>query len=411
MTDAENRLDQDEREKLNEEEAEQVEAVRPPDLNQESNRSATRLELFFDLAFVLFVARCADVLAKDETWHGAGIFAAVLAVGWWAWASATLDANRFDTDDAVFRVLTLIAMAGVVAMAAAVDKVTSSTGVWFALGYIVIRLVLVAGYARAWRHVPQARPTARLYLMGHAAGAAIWLVSLAVPTPGRYWLWAVGILVDLIGPTGAARLKEAVPLHLEHLPERFALFVILVLGESVAATVTGLHDGGWKAPVVVSAGFAFVVAAALWWVYFDLSGGAAKRRLIAEGGDNTRQGVHDFYVYEHLPVAVSLAAVAVGLEHAVLHGADDHLSAGTRWVLGIGAAGYLLSVALLQAGLGGQVRGAVLWPGAGVPLALVIAALDLSPVLTLGLLAALAVAGVLAGFFLHRAGEVRTAKV
>ena len=411
MTDAENRLDDDERQKLNEEEAEQVEAIRPPDLNQDANRSATRLELFFDLAFVLFVARCADVLAKDETWHGAGVFAALLAVGWWAWASATLYANRFDTDDAVFRLLTLTAMAGVVGMAAAVDKVTSSAGVWFALGYIVIRLVLVAGYLRAWRHVPQARPTARLYMLGHAAGAAIWLVSLAVPAPGRYWLWAVGILVDLVGPTGAARLKEAVPLHLEHLPERFGLFVILVLGESIAGTVTGLHDGGWKAPVVVAAALAFVVAAALWWIYFDLSGGAAKRRLVEEGGDNTRQGVHDFYVYEHLPVAVSLAAVAVGLEHAVLHGADDHLTAGTRWVLGIGAAGYLFSVALLQAGMSRQIRGAVIWPGAGVPLALVIAALDLSPVLTLGLLAAVVVAGVVAGFLLHRAGEVRTAKV
>src|SRR4051812_16951390 len=100
MTYAEDRLDGEERRHLDEEEAEQVEALRPPDLNQQSNRSATRLELFFDLAFVLFVARCADVLAGDETWHGAVVFAAVLTVGWWAWASTTLYANRFDTDDA-----------------------------------------------------------------------------------------------------------------------------------------------------------------------------------------------------------------------------------------------------------------------------------------------------------------------
>ncbi|UQU67910.1 low temperature requirement protein A [Couchioplanes caeruleus] len=403
MSEAQDRLD--------EQEAEQVEPVRPPGLNQDTNRSATRLELFFDLAFVLFVARCADVLAADPTWHGAGLFAAVLAAGFWAWATTTLYANRFDTDDAVFRVLTLIAMAGVVAMAAAVDKVGSSTAAWFALGYVVIRLVLIAGYLRAWRHVPDARPTARLYLLGHAAGATVWLVSLAVPAPGRYWLWAVGVLVDLVGPTGAARLKEAVPLHLEHLPERFALFVILVLGESVAATVTGLHDGGWEPRVDLAASLAFVIAAALWWVYFDLSGGAAKRRLIEEGGDNTRQGVHDFYVYEHLPLAVALAATAVGLEHAVLHGADEHLSTGTRWILGLGTAGYLFSVALLQAGMSRQVRGALLWPGAGVPLTLLVVALDLPSVPTLALLAALMVAGVVAGFLLHRSGEVRTAKV
>jgi low temperature requirement protein LtrA len=410
VTHAEDQLDDDERRHLDDEEAEQLEAVRPPDLNQDSNRSATRLELFFDLALVLFVARCADVLAKDETWHGAAVFAALLTVGWWAWASITLYANRFDTDDAVFRLLTLTAMAGVVAMAAAVDKVTESTGLWFVLGYVLIRVVLVAGYARAWRHVPEARSTARLYLIGHGLGAAVWLVSLAVPGPARYVLWGVGVLADVVWPTAAARLKDAVPLHLEHLPERFGLFVILVLGESVAAVVTGLHDGGWKPAVVVTAITAFVVAAALWWIYFDLSGGAAKRRLATEG-DVTKHGVHDFYVYVHLPLALSLAAVAVGLEHAVLHGADDHLSAGTRWVLGIATAGYLLSAAAMQAQLGERIRGALLWPGAGVPLALLIALLDLSPWLTVGLLAVLTVAGVLTGFLLHRSGEVRTAKV
>ncbi|MEU8242431.1 low temperature requirement protein A [Actinoplanes missouriensis] len=395
---------------MDKDEAEQIDPVRPPDLNQESNRSATRLELFFDLAFVLFVARCADILAKDETWHGALIFAAVLSIGWWAWASTTLYANRFDTDDAVFRLLTLIAMAGVVVMAAAVDAIDGAAGRWFAIGYVLIRLALVAGYLRAWRHVPQARSTARLYLIGHGVGAAFWLVSLAVPAPGRYWLWGAGVLADVVWPTAAARLKDAVPLHLEHLPERFGLFVILVLGESVAAVVTGLHDAGWGAAVLVTAGCAFVSAAALWWVYFDLSGGAAKRRLTREG-EVTKHGVHDFYVYVHLPLAVSLAAVAVGLEHAVLHGADDHLSAGTRGVLGIATAGYLLSAALMQAQLGRRVRGTLLWPGAGVPLALLVALLDMSAVATTGWLAALLVAGVVTGFQLHRAGEVRTAKV
>lgn len=396
---------------LDEEEAEQVEPIRPPDLNQESNRSATRLELFFDLAFVLFVARCADVLAKDETWHGALVFTAILTIGWWAWASTTLYANRFDTDDAVFRLLTLAAMAGVVAMAASVDQVDEAAGRWFALGYVLIRVVLIAGYVRAWRHVPQARPTARLYLIGHVLGATFWLVSLAFPAPVRFWLWGVGVLVDVVWPTAAARLKDAVPLHLEHLPERFGLFVILVLGESVAGVVTGLHDGGWKPLVVLTAAAAFVAAAALWWVYFDLSGGAAKRRLTAEGEDVTKHGVHDFYVYIHLPLAVSLAAVAVGLEHAVLHGADDHLTAGTRWTLGIATAGYLLSAALMQGHLGRRVRGTLIWPGAGVPLALLVVLLDLSPAVTAGLLALLLVAGTVAGFLLHRAGEVRTAKV
>ncbi|WP_433304839.1 low temperature requirement protein A [Actinoplanes sp. CA-030573] len=397
--------------RLDEQEAEQLDPVRPPDLNQASNRSATRLELFFDLAFVLFVGRCAHVLAEDTSWHGALVFAALLTIGWWAWASTTLYANRFDTDDAVFRLLTLTAMAGVMAMAAAADSIDTSAARLFAVGYVVVRLALVAGYLRAWWHVPDARPTARLYLIGHSSGAAIWLVSLAVAAPGRYWLWAAGVLADVIWPTAASRLRNAVPLHLEHLPERFALFVILVLGESVAAVVSGVHDGEWRPPVIVTAALAFTAAAALWWIYFDLSGGAAKRRLAVEGGEISKHGVHDFYLYVHLPLAISLAAVAVGLEEVVVHGADAHLEAGTRWVLGIATAGYLLSSAVMQAQLSGRVRGAVLWPGAGVPLALLIVLLDLSPAVTMGLLAAVLIAGVVTGFVLHRRGEVRTAKV
>ncbi len=399
-----------ERAELDREDEEERELVRPPDVNQESNRSATRLELFFDLAFVLFVARCADVLAKDETWTGGLEFAAILAIGWWAWASTTLYANRFDTDDTVFRLLTFAGMAGVIAMAATVDKIGSAQSGWFAASYVLLRIVLIAGYLRAWRHLPDARSTIRPYVLGHAAGAAVWLASIAVPEPWRYVLWGVGVAVDLIGPTMAARRPDAVPLHMEHLPERFGLFIILVLGESVAAEVTGIHDAGWTPGVLTTAAMAFVVGAALWWSYFDLVGGAAKRRLLEEGHDHTRQGVHDFYVYAHLPVALSLAALAVGLEHAVLHGSDDHLSAGTRGVLGVGIAGYLLSAAVIQAVLSGQYRAALLWPGLGVPLVLGVALLDLRPPLLVGLLAAILVAGVATGVAQHRAGEIKTAK-
>jgi low temperature requirement protein LtrA len=400
----------EERAELDREDEEERELLRPPDVNQDSNRSATRLELFFDLAFVLFVARCADILAEDETWLGALKFTAILAIGWWAWASSTLYANRFDTDDAVFRLITLLGMAGVVGMAASADKLDATTSRWFALAYVLLRVVLIVGYLRAWRSVPDARRTIRPYLLAHCAGAAVWVISLAVPTPARYVLWGIGVAVDLLGPTLAARLKDGIPLHMEHLPERFGLFVILVLGESVAAAVTGIHDGGWKPGVVVSGALALLIAAALWWSYFDLSGGVAKRRLLQEGHDRTRQGVHDFYVYVHLPVAVSLAAVAVGLEHAIVHGADAHLSPSTRAVLGIGLAGYLATAALIQAVLAGQFRAVLLWPGAGVVLVPAVCLIDLSPPILLALVAVIMVGGVMTGVAQHRAGEIRTAK-
>ncbi|BCJ45872.1 low temperature requirement protein A [Actinoplanes ianthinogenes] len=398
-----------EQDRLDREDEEERDLVRPPDVNRDSNRSATRLELFFDLAFVLFVGHCADVLAEHQTWSGAFTFTAILVAGWWAWASTTLYANRFDTDDAIFRLLTLTGMGGVIVMAAAADQAIGAHARWFAAGYALLRVVLVLGYLRVWRTLPDTRVGIRPYLWGHAAGAACWLLSLAVPEPARYALWALGVLVDLAGPYLAARVPDAPPLHMEHLPERFGLFVILVLGESVAATVVGLRDGDWSAEVIATAMFAFLAAAALWWSYFDLSGGAAKRRLVQEGGERTRRGVHDFYVYAHLPVAVSLAAVAVGLEHAITH---EHVSTGTRAVLGAGLAGYLLSATVIQGVLSRRWRVALVWPGLGIPLILAATLLpDGPPMLLVALCAAVLVAGVITGVAQHKAGAVRVAKV
>ncbi len=396
--------------RLDAEEREQHQLVRPPDLNQDDNRSATRLELFFDLALVLFVAQTADLLG-EPSWSSAAAFAALLTLGWWSWASTTLYANRFDTDDVVFRLLTLLGMAGVVAMAASVTEVAATPGRWFALGYALVRVVLVLGYLRAWRHVPEARPNIRPYLVGHSIGAAVFLVSAAVPAPGRYVLWAVGLGVDLVAPALAARTRGGVPLHAEHLPERFALFVILVLGESVAGVVTGLHEAHWTGAAALAAGLAFLVAAQLWWLYFDYSGGVAKRRLLEEDDDTTTRGVHDIYLYAHLPLALGLAATAVGLEHAVLHAGDPGLALGARLVLCGGLAVYLAGSTLLQAGLTGSFGPPLRWPGTGAVATAALAFLDVRPPLLLALLAGLLLLGLVAGTAQHRAGQVRTAKV
>ncbi len=234
-------------------------------------------------------------------------------------------------------------------------------------------------------------------------------MSAAVPAPARYVLWAVGLLGDLLAPTLAAR-RKGVPMHMEHLPERFGLFIILVLGESVAAVITGLHDGHWSPQVVLAAALAFTVAAALWWLYFDFSGGAAKRRLLEEG-DDSRTGVHDVYVYAHLPIAVGLAAVAVGLEQAVVHAGDPALSAPARWTLAGGLALYLASTALLQAWMAGRLRASLPWPLVGVPAVLLLAAVVEQAPQLLASLALVLVVGLRSALAQNRAGWVRTAPV
>jgi low temperature requirement protein LtrA len=270
-------------------------------------------------------------------------------------------------------------------------------------------LILVLQYARAWRHVPDARAAIRPYLYGHGISAGLWLVSVAVPGPGRYWLWGIGVAIEFVAPLGAGRAGGGdAPLHLEHLPERFALFVILVLGESVTAVVVGLQAGGWDAAAVAAAVPAFVIAVSLWWTYFDLSGAAAKWRLRDEG-QRSRVGVHDRYLFAHLPLSAGLVAVGVGLEHAITEIADGGITPGTRWTLIGGLMLYLLASAGLQA-LGERSRGWLVGPGLGVLLIPAVGAVGSGIVVLIGP-AVVLVIGVVVGLARRETGDLPTEDV
>ena len=219
---------------------------------------------------------------------------------------------------------------------------------------LLLRASLLLQYRRAYRHIEHARPIARLYLVGTGIGAALWTVSLLVPRPVGFALWGAAVLVEAVVPLVATRHSADVPLHVEHLPERFALFVILVLGESVAGIAHGLHDAEWAASAVPVAGLAFVLAAALWWSYFDLAGARAKRLLDEAGGEHSDRR-HDVYVFGQLPLTLALATVGAAIELAVVQSGEGEVPAGPACCWPAGSAVYLVSMAITD---GGMSRGA-----------------------------------------------------
>jgi low temperature requirement protein LtrA len=370
--------------------------VRPPDLQTGEERSASRLELFFDLAFVLVVAELAIALREDVTWHGVLIFAGLFTTVWWAWVSSTLYANRFDHDDVVFRLLKLGGMAAVLGLAASAPEATGERFGIFVACQLVLRAVLILQYLRAYRHVTAARPIARLYVAGAGAGAVLWAVSLLGPRPIGFALWAAAVLVEALVPLLASRHASGVPLHVEHLPERFALFVILVLGESVAGVAHGLSDASWASSALPVAVLSFGLAAALWWNYFDLAGARAKRLLQqAEGGPSDH--TDDVYVFGQLPLTLALALVGAGIELAVVQSGRGEVPGGTRLLLAGGVALYLISVTVTATGMARRWRDGWWWPLAAAAVAVLDATLEVPAVAVVGALAALVVAVVAVG--------------
>ena len=398
-----------------------VPLVRPPTLRQDETRGATRLELFFDLAYVLAVAALAANLVTDVDWGGVGEFAFLLVLIWLSWVQFTLYNNRFDTDDLVLRLGKFAAMAAVLGCAASMSEATGSLSTPFAVSYLAGRTVLLLLYARAWRHVHEARATIGVYLAASSVVVVLWAVSLATPAPLRFVLWGLGALVDIVAPIVATHRSATAPLHLEHLPERFGLLVILVLGEVAAAVVAGLHDTNWDPTSSLIAGTAFLVAVAAWWAYFDVSeavsANALRRAEEAAEREEAEAGAegdevekvderHDLFIYGHLPVTGGLLAAGVGLEELILHPHDVLPSAGSWLVVG-GLATFLAGTALLLGGTERRVGRALRWPGLAVPVMLGLGVVGPRDPLLFGLLTAVLLAIVVAvGTMLSRRQKV-----
>ena len=384
--------------------------VRPPDLQTGEDRTASRLELFFDLAFVLVVAELAIELRDDVTAGGALRFAGLFTTVWWAWVSSTLYANRFDHDDVLYRLNKLASMAAVIGLAASATDATGERFGIFVGCQLVLRLLLLLQYARAHRHVAKARPVVRMYLAGAVAGALLWGLSLLVPRPVAFALWGAAVLAEALVPLLVTRGPTDVPLHVEHLPERFALFVILVLGESVAGVAHGLYDADWGPSAVPVAVLSFVLAAALWWCYFDLAGARAKRLLNEVGGERSDHS-HDVYVFGQLPLTLALAAVGAGIELAVVESGQGEVPTGTRLLLAGGVAVFLISMTVTDTGMSRRTRDGWWWPLAAAAVALADVALELPAVVVVGALAALVVAVLVVGTVQRRTGELAVDEV
>jgi low temperature requirement protein LtrA len=387
--------------------------VRPPRLQHSETdagkqRTATWLELFFDLAFVLVVAELAVGLRNDLTLQGALIFAGLFTSVWWAWAGFTFYANRFDTDDVVYRLAKLTAMLAVAGLAASATDATGSLATQFALCQAVLRIVLVYLYLRAYRHVVQARTLIAVYVVAESIAGMLWLAGAVAPAPARYLCWAAAVAAEAAAPIMATMRSAGLPLHFEHLPERFGLFVILVLGESVAAIAVGVHETHWEPVTVTIAILGFVTAVSLWWTYFDLAGAAATHTLADRGGHRSTL-LHDIYAYGHWPIALGLAAAGVGIEGAILQGGQPTLASGSRWVLCGGVALYLLAISAIQGGIAGSLRSSLPWPGIGVPLTLAVGlAGGVRPVVVLAAVTLVLAGEVVAGLLKQRRGTLTT---
>jgi low temperature requirement protein LtrA len=178
-------------------------------------------------------------------------------------------ADQFDTDDTLFRVVMLVAMLSSATLAMNVGGALEGSSGGFVVANVVLRALLIGLYAWAWRNATEARPMLARFATGFSVGALTWLSSLLAPEPLRYGLWALALLVEMGTPVLEYSTVRSVPGHLSHMPERFGLFTLIVLGESIVVLTSGGVETSWRPVSALNAVSGFTVAACLWWLYFD----------------------------------------------------------------------------------------------------------------------------------------------
>ena len=310
--------------------------IQPPRLRSEDGleegRRVTWMELFFDLIFVAAVAQVGTHLRDDYSPAGLLRFALLFLLIWWAWLGHTNFSTRFDTDDLVQRALTALQIFLVAVMAInSTGALDSRDSAGFAAAYSAMRFVLVAQYWRA-RPIRKARALTSRYAIGAGIAAVLWLASAVVPPAVRYWIWLLALIIDIGTPIIFTRHLVDVPHDAAHLPERYGLFSIILLGESMVAVMTGMGSQEyWSAAAASSALLGMGLVFTIWWWYFDGAQAVAERHL------RTRQDAVRFHVwsYAHLPLYLGIAVAGVGVEHAITTVTQAPLHGTEAWIFGI----------------------------------------------------------------------------
>ena len=289
----------------------------PRDPNEE-HRAASSLELFFDLVFVVAVSfasvELAHLLEEDHIASGVGAYAMVFFAIWWAWMNFTWFATSFDTDDWLYRVTTIVQMAGVLILASGVsDAMSDYDFTLVTIGYVVMRLAMVSQWIRAGLRNSEFRGTAMRYAVGITVVQVLWVARLALPDSVAVLGFVALVAAELAVPVLAERAGRT-PLHGEHIAERYGLFTLILLGESLLASATaivgGIDEHDHTVELVGLAMATLVVVAGMWWLYFSVS---------QEDSVGARLGRSLSFGYTHYFVFAAAGAVSAGIEVAVAH--------------------------------------------------------------------------------------------
>ncbi len=306
----------------------------------------TPLELFFDLVFVLAITQCTALMSDAPTWTGMARGLLVLGVLWWSWVGYAWLTSVVEPEEGAVRIVIFVAMAGLLVAALCVPGAFEGSAMLFAVAYGTVRAAHIALFVIASRDDPGLRRSVTGLAVSTTIGVGFLVAAATTDGPLQGSLWLVALLLDAGGPLfidpAGWRLVAG------HFAERHGLIVIIALGESIVAIGVGagaIVDAG----VVACAVIGMVLAAALWWIYFDVTSIAAENNLRSLPVGRERNALaRDAYSYLHFPMVAGIVLVALGLKKTLNHAGDPLDLVPTVALVG-GVSLFLLAIVAFKA--------------------------------------------------------------
>ncbi len=310
-------------------------------------RQVSHVELFYDLVFVVVIARAAHVLASDVTWGGVAAFAVVFTMVWILWLNGTLYYELHGRVDGRTRSFVFIEMILVAILAVFTEGADGAYGREFAIVYALLLAVTTLFWWDVQRFSePQYLGQARRYIAFMIFGLVVVGGSAFAPEDWRLWMWAgfgVTWLARVLGSIMTQRPKdEIVTVPTESLVERFDLFTILVLGEVVSGVVIGLTGSETVTTGIVTAVFGMVLGFSFWWLYFDFVGSRIPQ---------TEPRTFGVWLGWHLPISAAIVAAGAAVVSLVEFSEEPKTPAPTAWLLAAAVSLFLVSVVGVSAAL------------------------------------------------------------
>lgn len=317
--------------------------------DRKEERSVTFLELFYDLVYVILIAELAHTLSEHVDLAGVLGFAFIFVIVWVAWVNGTMYHELHGNNDIRTRVFTFLQMCTVAAMAVFAHDALGEGSTGFALSFAAYQLILTYLWWRTGVYDPNHRPLSQTYTVNMSISILLFVGSVLVPMPYRFYLWGAALILSVILPMVINRVKATTNPNIQaqlensYTPspstvERFGLLTIIVLGEVMVSVVRGVSDHHLSWTLGITAVLGMLIAIGLWWLYFD----AISQHLPI----NTQSKVIG-WMYLHLPLTAGIVATGAAVFN-VVETVGEPLAPEIRWLLVGAVALALISNAILM---------------------------------------------------------------